>query len=84
METEKLAKQKLGTVSDEEIFKITMKENFTLYYEPLIPWVNRLRREVFPNGGKWKKEDPELSSLMKEILREARKELPVLQGSITA
>lgn len=72
VDMEKLAKLKLGTISDEEIFLNTVKENFTLYYEPLIPWVNRLRRVVFPGGGRRKVEDRELFSLMKAVLGKAR------------
>lgn len=76
--TEKLAKEKLGTVSDEDIFRKTIMEYFTDYYKPLIPWLNRLRRVVFPNGGRWKIEDRELYSRMKEIIREALKDPEVL------
>jgi hypothetical protein len=71
---EELAKLKLGTVADEEIFRQTATEYFTPYYEPLIPWVNRLRRVVFPGGGKWKEEDMQLYSRMKEILQAAQKD----------
>lgn len=73
-DTEELAKLKLGTVSDEGIFRKTTTEHFTEYYKPLIPWLNRLRRVVFPNDGRWKSEDRELYSRMKEIIREARKD----------
>ncbi|KAH7011997.1 hypothetical protein B0J12DRAFT_778670, partial [Macrophomina phaseolina] len=48
VDTEELAGMKLGIVADEGIFHKTIKEHFTEYYQPLIPWVNRLRREVFP------------------------------------
>ncbi|KAI0534966.1 hypothetical protein GGR58DRAFT_28432 [Xylaria digitata] len=34
----------------------------------------RRRKKVFPNGERWKRPEPELYSLMKEILREARKD----------
>ena len=44
--TEQLAKLKLGTVSDDGMFRKTATEHFTEYYKPLIPWVNRLRRVV--------------------------------------
>jgi len=73
-DTEELARLKLGTVSDEDIFHKTAMEYFTDYYEPLVPWLNRLRRVVFPNGGRWKSEDRELYSRIKEIIREARKD----------
>lgn len=70
----KLARSKLGTIGDESMFLKIAEENFTAYYRPLIPWVNRLRRMTFPNGERWKKEDSGLYSRMTEILREARKD----------
>ncbi|KAK4095776.1 hypothetical protein N658DRAFT_570173 [Parathielavia hyrcaniae] len=71
--TEELAKLKLGTVSDEDIFRKTMEEFFTEYYQPLLPWVNKLRKAVFPAGGRWKREDSGLYARMREILGEACK-----------
>ncbi|KAK4243066.1 hypothetical protein C7999DRAFT_36611 [Corynascus novoguineensis] len=50
-DTEELAKLKLGTASDEDIFRNTTEEFFTKYYRPLIPWVNKLRKVVFLGGG---------------------------------
>ncbi|KAK4131096.1 hypothetical protein BT67DRAFT_389147 [Trichocladium antarcticum] len=72
-DTEELAKLKLGTVSDEDIFRKTMEESFTEYYWPLVPWVNKLRKVVFPGGGRWKREDSGLYARMREILEEAGK-----------
>ena len=46
----KLVRSKKGVIDDEDDFLTTAKENFTQYYGPLIPCVNRLRRKVFPNG----------------------------------
>ncbi|RYO89802.1 hypothetical protein DL766_002691 [Monosporascus sp. MC13-8B] len=74
----KLVRSKKGEIADEEDFLKTADNNFTLYYRPLIPWVNRLRRKVFPNGKRWKRPEPELYSSMKAILREARKDPEVL------
>ncbi|KAH8748986.1 hypothetical protein F5883DRAFT_508959 [Diaporthe sp. PMI_573] len=76
-----LAKTKIGTISEENVFQETMTEFFTKYYEPLIPWLNRLRKVVFPDGKKWKKADPELYSSMKKILRDAREDPDVLPKS---
>jgi hypothetical protein len=72
VDMEKLAKLKLGTISEEENFLNTVKENFTSYYGPLIPWVNRLRRVVFPGSGRRKEDDQEVFSLMKTVLEKAR------------
>ncbi|RYO80050.1 hypothetical protein DL764_009944 [Monosporascus ibericus] len=72
VDTEELARLKKGEVSHEGDFIRTAKESFTFYYQPLIPWVNRLRKAVFPNGGRWEKEDEALYARMTDILREAR------------
>jgi serine/threonine protein kinase len=74
-DTEELAKLKLGTVSDNDIFRKTTQENFTEYYQPLLPCVNRLRKKIFPSGGRWREPNPKLYAEMKEILRTARDEL---------
>jgi hypothetical protein len=74
-----LAKLKKGTVAHEGDFQRIAEEHFTPYHRPLAPWVNRLRKIVFPNGGRWEKEDKGLPSRMKEILREAQKDPKVLE-----
>ncbi|KAF1970865.1 hypothetical protein BU23DRAFT_510832 [Bimuria novae-zelandiae CBS 107.79] len=79
-DTEELATMKLGIVSDDAIFHKTAKEYFTEYYQPLIPYVNRLRRKVFPNGGRWRDPNPKLYFEMKEILRTAQDGLKALKG----
>ncbi|KAL8296174.1 hypothetical protein RB600_001590 [Gaeumannomyces tritici] len=71
---EVLATEKKGRVSHEGDFIRTAEENFTPYYQPLIPWVNRLRKAVFPNGGRWEREEIGLYARMREIIGEARKD----------
>lgn len=71
---ELLAKEKKGQVSHEGDFIISAEKHFTPYYQSLIPWVNRLRKAVFPGGGRWEKEDKGLYFRMGDILREAREE----------
>ncbi|KAH8654677.1 hypothetical protein BGZ61DRAFT_467601, partial [Ilyonectria robusta] len=73
----KLVGSKKGVISDEEDFLSSAEANFTPYYQPLIPWVNRLRRKIFPNGERWKKPEPGLYQSMKDILREAQKNVEV-------
>ncbi|KAH7137548.1 hypothetical protein EDB81DRAFT_70458 [Dactylonectria macrodidyma] len=73
-----LAKLKKGQVSHEGDFIKTAEENFTSYYQPLAPWVNRLRKAVFPNGGRWEREDKGLYARMREILQVAGKDPKVL------
>jgi len=71
--TEELARLKKGEISDEGDFIKAAEENFTPYYKPMVPWVNRLRKVVFPNGRRWVNEDSGLYTRMREILGEARK-----------
>ncbi|KAJ3566167.1 hypothetical protein NPX13_g7239 [Xylaria arbuscula] len=70
LNTEELARDKKGIISDERDFVRTAEGNFTSYYRPLIPWVNKLRRVVFPNGRRWQHVDKTLYSRMTQILRE--------------
>ncbi|RYO76829.1 hypothetical protein DL766_010231 [Monosporascus sp. MC13-8B] len=78
VDTEELASDKKGMITDEGDFLKIMEKYFTSYFQTLSPWVNRLRRKVFPSGERWKKPSPELYYSMKEILREARKDPKVL------
>ncbi|KAK5996946.1 hypothetical protein PT974_02294 [Cladobotryum mycophilum] len=68
-----LADLKFAAIIDERTFLDRAERDFTPYYEPLIPWVNRLRREVFPNGKIWKKEDRSLYGRMNKVLEAATK-----------
>ncbi|EEH33159.1 hypothetical protein PAAG_04212 [Paracoccidioides lutzii Pb01] len=70
--TEKLADEKKGVISDEGDFLRILKDNFTPYYQSLIPCVNRLRRLVFPDGGRWKKSNFNLPRNMIETLQDAQ------------
>lgn len=79
-DTEELAKLKKGEISDEGDFIKTAGANFTSYYQPLIPWVDRLRKVVFPNGRRWEKEENRLYSRMNDILREALEEQEAVAG----
>lgn len=72
VDTEELATSKKGVIADEEDFLKIAEENFTAYYQPLITWVNRLRRKVFPNGERWKKSELGLYRTMKDILRQGQ------------
>jgi Fungal protein kinase len=77
-DTEELAEIKKGVVVHEKDFIKMVTENFTRYYQPLIPWVNRLRKVVFPNGERWEKEDRMLYSQIKEVLQKAMQDFNVL------
>jgi hypothetical protein len=79
--TGQLAKLKKGEIMDEGDFIRSAKVNFTQYYQPLVPWVNRLRRVVFPNDKRWGKEDTGVYSRFRKILRDAQKDPEVSQAS---
>ncbi|KAI1354763.1 hypothetical protein F5Y01DRAFT_238943 [Xylaria sp. FL0043] len=72
LNTEELARDKKGIISDERDFVRTAEGNFTSYYRPLIPWVNKLRRVVFPNGRRWQQVDDKLYSRMAQVLRDGQ------------
>ena len=74
-DTEELAQLKKGQISDEGDFIKAAGKNFTPYYQPMVPWVNKLRKVVFPNGRRWEREDSALYARMRGILEEARKGL---------
>jgi len=76
--TEELAWLKKAVIDDERDFIKTAKEYFTPYYNPFVPWVNRLRKVVFPNEKRWQNEDSGLYAQMREILGEARRDPRVL------
>lgn len=67
-------------MGDERDFLKAAEENFTPYLQPLIPYVNRLRRKVFPDGGRWRNPNPKLYLDMKEILRVAQYDLKELEA----
>lgn len=66
---EKLGNAKTGIVANEGDFLGRINADFTDYHAPLAPWVNRLRREVFPGGLRWSQEDPDLYRRMKDVLK---------------
>jgi hypothetical protein len=63
------------TVAKESIFMKTITDNFTPFYAPLIPLLNRLRKIVFPKDKPWEREDEKLYSRIREVLRQGREEL---------
>jgi hypothetical protein len=71
----KLAGSKKSVIDDERDFLKIAHTSFTLYYQSLIPYVNRLRRKVFPNGERWRTPNVQLYGDMKHILRLAQNEL---------
>jgi len=69
-----LAGDKTGLVAAEQDFLYRMNVDFTDYYAPLVPWINRLRREVFPNGLRWTEQDPSLYDRMRDVLERAMRD----------
>lgn len=74
---EELAGMKLGVVAKESIFLKVATDNFTSHYEALIPWVNRLRKEVFPLDKPWEKEDLSLYDRFQTVLSQAQRDLSI-------
>ncbi|OJD28400.1 hypothetical protein ACJ73_00178 [Blastomyces percursus] len=72
MNTGELACAKKGVVNDESDFLRLAEDYFTPYYRSLTHCVNRLRRLVFPDGGRWKKPNFNLSRNMIETLQDAQ------------
>jgi hypothetical protein len=80
LDSEELAGAKKGVVDDERDFLKTAQTNFTPYYQPLLPYVNKLRRKVFPNGERWRSPNPQLYLDMKQILQVAQNEMKETNG----
>jgi len=72
---EKLAGSKKGVINDDIDFLELMQRNFTPYYQSLIPYVDRLRRKVFPDRQRWRVPNIQLYDDMKQILQLAQNEL---------
>lgn len=53
IDAEILATLKMGHVAHEEFFIRVSEKHFTPYYQSMVPWVNRLRKIVFPQGNTW-------------------------------
>ena len=66
-----LADQKTGSISKEGRFLRRMSQNVTEYFKPLVPWINTLRKIVFPNNSNWIVEDEELYDRMRKVLQDA-------------
>ena len=80
MSTVQLAFIKKGQVDDERDFLRTAEATFMPYYQLLIPYVNRLRRKMFPNGARWRAPNPPVYFDMKDISRAASDGLKKLEG----
>lgn len=53
-------------MAKEAIFIKTIADNFTPYYAPLIPLLNRLRKVIFPKDKPWEREDEKLYARIKD------------------
>jgi len=75
-----LATTKAGVVCKEADFLRRVEEDFTPYFQPLVPWINRLWKAVFPNNQRWDKPYEPLYSDMRGVLRDAMKDSRVMGG----
>ena len=65
---ENLAKIKTSLVLEEDRFYKEIEENITVYCILLIPYIEELRKVVFPKGKRWLEENHQLYSRIKLIL----------------
>ncbi|KAM0265356.1 hypothetical protein ACHAQJ_000197 [Trichoderma viride] len=72
MDDNALAGSKMVEVFSSEQFCKRSEANFTAFYAPLIPLMDRLRAVVFPNGHPWKQADEGLYSALRETLLEGQ------------
>ncbi|KAI0554085.1 hypothetical protein F4679DRAFT_344953 [Xylaria curta] len=77
---EDLIDAKRGMIYDTRTFEQRARKYFTSYYQPLIPCVEALRKEVFPGGDP----DPTLYNRMISVLQEAQKDPNVLDTEALA
>lgn len=70
-----VAMAKLGVISMEEEFLDLAKKHFTPGYQSLIPWVNKLRRVVFPGDAPSMTKRPEIYEEVYKVLWDAQEEL---------
>ncbi|KAI0977456.1 hypothetical protein F4678DRAFT_413137 [Xylaria arbuscula] len=72
VDTMTLADLKKAVIDDDRDFIPKADRYFTDYYKPLIPWVDKLRRVVFPDGRRWQQADETLYLQMTQILNDAQ------------
>ncbi|KAI0799077.1 hypothetical protein GGR55DRAFT_692916 [Xylaria sp. FL0064] len=60
VDTMTLAGLKKAVIDDEKDFIYIANKYFTDHYKPLIPWVDKLRKVVFPNNRRWQQADQTL------------------------
>jgi hypothetical protein len=73
--SEKLGMLKTAVISSEDMFLWTAERDFTLYYKPLNPCLNKMREKILPGDTNWKVENPKLFSELQKILKTAQGEL---------
>ncbi|KID81451.1 serine/threonine-protein kinase Sgk2 [Metarhizium guizhouense ARSEF 977] len=79
-DVEELAELKSGLVGNERHFLNRIGQSFTTYFEPMVQWVNKLRRLLFPGDKPWEdREDHELYARVRRILQDARRDPKVTQ-----
>ncbi|KAI5792367.1 hypothetical protein FPQ18DRAFT_249878, partial [Pyronema domesticum] len=74
----KLGIDKVGAVGKEQDFLNFIGADFTDYFAPLVLWVKRRRREVFPGGFRWSEEDQTLYNRIKDVLQRAMEDPAVM------
>ena len=75
MDVEGLARDKKGTVDEDDKFNDEVDRHFTAYCRPLIPCIQALRKVVFPGGKRRTSEDRIVYFEMKSELVKAKENL---------
>ncbi|KUI64128.1 hypothetical protein VM1G_10898 [Cytospora mali] len=75
MGVDELIRNKMGVIASKDVFLWNARK-FTDYCNPLIPWVEKLREVIIP-GDKDHHQDEKLYSQMKDVLREASRQLAI-------
>ena len=72
MDVEELARDKKGTVDEDDKFIAEVDRHFTAYCQQLVPCIQEMRKVVFPGGKRRASEDRKVYSQMIAVLQKER------------
>ena len=71
-DTEELARDKMGTVLEDDKFSDEVARQFTVYCRPLVPCIQEMRKVLFPGGKRQASEDRKVYSQMTAVWQKER------------
>ncbi|KAL1888294.1 hypothetical protein Cpir12675_006230 [Ceratocystis pirilliformis] len=71
MRMSRIAMSKVQVIANDQMFLHAANQDFSAYLRPLVPWVNKLRILLFPEGASDKREDLNVYNQMCSVLEEA-------------